>query len=484
MSFHSGPEIREPDAGEQLARGLSFAVRVVRFWPTVLITVLVGALGAVAFLLIVKPQYRSETVVLYAEGVNRSDGSEPTTNTRSVAVRLKELLMARPKLERVVSEFDLYPDVRKRFGNVDAVDELKKHIDFRSPGGDTFSIAFIGSSPTEAQAVTRRLADMVLDGDSELRKKQAGLARDFLKTEKETTEKDLRTAEQGLASFLAKHPRFALDQTPLATGAAIRATMSPTSPLPAGATAQMMVRGGASPRAAAELFVPAPPPPRPEDTAAMTALASARATLAERMARYTPAHPDVRSAQAEVVRAEARLKELAASRPAVPVAAVAPTSAGGAGAVFAPRRAVVAPPPMPAAPGAPVNDGAKSAELVELETDWFRLTRAVTEARQRQAQIEAALFKADLWASSEGGGHGVQVQVIDPAFLPQRALPPGRTTIVAIFLGLAFALGTMIAMARAVLDDRIYGARDAESIASVIVEVPRMSSNRRAHVAG
>jgi uncharacterized protein involved in exopolysaccharide biosynthesis len=478
MSFQSGPTVPEPDVGEQLERSLSFVRRVLRFWPTVLITVLVGALGATAFLLIVKPQYRSETVVLYSEGVNRTDTTQPAPNTRNVAVRLKEILMARPKLERVVSEFDLYPDIRRRFGNVDAVDELKKNIDFRSPGGDTFSIAFIGRSPTEAQAVTRRLAEMVLDGDSDLRKKQSGLARDFLKTEKETTEKDLRDAEQELAGFLAKHPRFALDQTPLATGAAIRATLAPTAAPQGGVAAQMMARSGAvgNPRAAAELFVPAPPPPRPEDTAAMTDLAQARATLAERLARYTPAHPDVRSAQAAVGRAEARVKELAASRPAVPVAAVAPTSA-------APiiRRSVVAPPP--AATTSNAADATKPTELVELETDWFRLTRAVTEARQRQAQIEAALFKADLWASSEGGGHGVQVQVIDPAFLPQRALPPGRTTIVAIFLGLALFLGTMIAMVRALLDDRIYGARDAESIAAVIVEVPKVSSNRRAHVA-
>jgi uncharacterized protein involved in exopolysaccharide biosynthesis len=479
MSFQAGPEVREPDAGEQLDRALSFIRRVLRFWPTILATLLVGALGATAYFLIVKPQYRSETVVLYSEGVNRTAGSEPTTNTRNVAVRLKEILMARPKLERVVREFDLYPDVRRRFGNVDAVDELKKHIDFRSPGGDTFSIAFVGRSPTEAQAVTRRLADMVLEGDSDLRKKQSGLARDFLKTEKDATEAELQKAEQELAGFLAKHPRFALDQTPLATGAAIRATLA-TPPAQGGVAAQMMARGGAmgSPRAAAELFVPAPPPPRPEDTAAMTALANARATLAERMARYTPAHPDVRSAQAEVARAEARVKELAASRPPVPVAAVAPTSAAP---IF--KRSVVAPPPAaPAASAA--NAATKPAELVELETEWFRLTRAVTEARQRQAQVEAALFKADMWASSEGGGHGVQVQVIDPAFLPQRALPPGRTTIAAIFLGLALALGTMIAMVRALLDDRIYGGRDAESIATLIVEVPRMSSHRRAHVAG
>ncbi len=67
---------------------------------------------------------------------------------------------------------------------VDAVEELKKRVDFRAPGGDTFSIAFQGSSPNEAQTVTAELARLVIDGDAELRRDQAKVALDFLASER------------------------------------------------------------------------------------------------------------------------------------------------------------------------------------------------------------------------------------------------------------------------------------------------------------
>jgi len=120
--------------------------------------------------------------------------------------------------------------------------------------------------------------------------------------------------------------------------------------------------------------------------------------------------------------------------------------------------------------------------VVVLETQWSRLTRGATEARQRQDQVESQLFKADILASSESGGHGLQMTVIDPAFFPARAVPPGRTTIAAVFLALSLVLGVLGALLRAIFDDRIYDRRDAARFAEVLVEVPRFSKHRRAHV--
>src|SRR5260221_2650337 len=87
------------------------------------------------------------------------------------------------------------------------------------------------------------------------------------------------------------------------------------------------------------------------------------------------------------------------------------------------------------------RSGEQAKALVELETQWLTLTRAVTEARQRQDQVEEQLFKADIQANSEGAGHGVQVSIIDPAFLPERALPPGRSVIALLFLSASLVLG-------------------------------------------
>src|SRR5205823_12401395 len=85
--------------------------------------------------------------------------------------------------------------------------------------------------------------------------------------------------------------------------------------------------------------------------------------------------------------------------------------------------------PISQATVAPAHAGAREHDLVALETDWVRLTRAVTEARQHQEHVESALFKADLTASSEDAGHGVSVSVIDPAYLPEKPVPPGRTIV-------------------------------------------------------
>src|SRR5450432_1034375 len=123
-------ESNDPDAREQLARGLGFLRRALRSWPIVLCTLLVGGLGCGVFLYLNKPRYRSETVIFYTEKGSAAEGAEPTA-TRAVTIRLKELLLSRPTLERVIMKFDPYPELRRTQGMIEALDELKKHIDFR-----------------------------------------------------------------------------------------------------------------------------------------------------------------------------------------------------------------------------------------------------------------------------------------------------------------------------------------------------------------
>ena len=116
--------------------------------------------------------------------------------------------------------------------------------------------------------------------------------------------------------------------------------------------------------------------------------------------------------------------------------------------------------------------------MVSLETDWVKLTRAVTEARQHQDQVESALFKAGIAANSEVGGHGVQVSVIDPAFLPERPVPPGRGTIVALIMAVSLVLGILGSLIGAALDDRVHEGRDLMAMAPVLITVPRQLVGR------
>jgi hypothetical protein len=477
----SDSEDAERELREQVARFFAFIRRTLRFWPSVPITLAVGGLACAAFLYLNRPKYRSETVVLYSQAVATPGDASDSGAARNLTVRLKELLMSRPKLERVIGEFDLYSDLRKKLGMAEAVEELEKHVEYRAPGGDTFSIAFVGNSPTEAQRVTSRLAALVIEQDAELRRNQARVTRDFLVTEKAKTEATLRDAERALAAFMAEHPRFALDVTPLATGAAIRATTAPTvASEPGSLTARVFAPMPASAPAGGSPARPAAPVAYGADSElarATAAVAAARAHLAEQLEHYTEAHPDVRSATSALERAESRLAALGAG----PNVAQTPPAAATSNEAKPPvaRRLVRVPIARPASP-----KPASSGDVVALETEWLKLTRAATQARQRLDQVEAAFFKADILASSESGARGLQMTVIDPAYLPARPLPPGRTLIVALFVAGSLLIGVFVAMIRAITNDHIFEARDARGLAELLVEIPRATSSRRVHVPG
>jgi uncharacterized protein involved in exopolysaccharide biosynthesis len=474
----------EPDLRVQVRRALALVRRALRFWYVLVATLLLGGASCIAFFRLQPPSYRSETAILHTDGIAVGDPVEQATTPRNVAARVQEILMSRQQLGRVLQEFDLYPEVQRAYGPVDAVDELKKHVQFKAPGGNTFRISFDGDSPEQAQRVTARLAELVVDEDSALRKAQARVTQDFMAAEKKDTEGQLRDTEYELASFMAAHPRFALDTTPLTTGAAIRANVQGTPPptTPRWNAAPPARGAGPAPGGAP---APAPAPSQPteaarealrEQASAAASLAAARANLVEKLAHFTPAHPDVRAAQAAVAMAEARLVAATEGLPADPVLPpVGPHDTNAPATRATPSRWVPTPDARPGSPARP--------DLVALEIEWATLTRNVIEARQHHDQVEAALFKANIAASSvNGDNHGTQMTVIDPAFLPQRPLPPERSLIAAIAGAMSLFLGVMIALVCAALGDRIYVRRDLATVAHVLVEVPYARKRRRVHV--
>src|SRR5690606_29895472 len=204
---------------------------------------------------------------------------------------------------------------------------------------------------------------------------------------------------------------------------------------------------------------------------AEAALTAARQNLIDKQARYTANHPDVRSAKANVARVEGQLKSIedavAASLQAAQSASPDPV----------PQQRVVvrrrAPAPEPKTKAERAEQQQIEKDLVALETEWSRLMRGVQESRTRHDQLEASFFKADIDASAEIGGSGIQMQIIDPAFWPVKPLPPGPLTILVAALLVSLMLGTAITAGRTVVDDRLYDARDAAVFAAVLTEVPR-----------
>jgi uncharacterized protein involved in exopolysaccharide biosynthesis len=464
-------------------------------WRVGVIVMVVGFGATYGVIATRKPIYQSETTIFYREGIQRNYiGQEGADPLRTLAARLRETLMARANLAPIIQEFGLYPDRMKRGGEVEAADEFRSHIQFRPRSTDTFTISFNSTTREEAQAVTARLADSLVEGTNKDRRMQVTIAAKFLEEERKRNEEDLHTKETELAQFLADHPEFARETT--AGGASIREEQRRK----AGETDRALealerqaprLRARLNPAAAAA--VPGAPAVDPALAAAKAQaeaeLAGARRQYEEQSARFTEQHPDVQAASRRVKAAEAQVKKAEAAILSPPPPEVLPqgdskrTEAEAQlkqieGAIQLRKNALRTKKEGAATPSAMTETVER---IVSAETDYSRLTRDVGEAKKRLSAVEAKLDTAKMTETSELGGYTAQIVVLDPAFAPTKSSTMPRSRIAMIGLFLSVVVGIGMAGARGMLlDERIFDPSDVLKLSvPVLVVVPKITPTGR-----
>ena len=470
--------------------------RSLSFWKRGLVVFVVGVLIVVPFVFTRPRDYKSETVILYHETIHSDltgDEGGGGENARRVGARLRELLLSRASLEPIINDLKLYQDKIIRGEAIGAVEEMRKHITFRARDGDTFEISFVGKTPEQAQEVTRRLGECIIKEADSRRTDSAKTLKEFLDSESNRNEAELKKKEAELAKFVALHPEF----TPRLQGIAPQLTPTPpggatpqpsTDPLLASLEARAAridrqlkaAQGQPVPQAPKATFQP--PPDSPE-------LVAARADLADKTSRYTEKHPDVIAAKNRLKAAEqAQAAAVQAAReawnqkhageedPPPPKNATDEAALrkelADLQAQIASRRAQLA--------KAGADAGAAAAVVVpnsnvELELEFTRLQREVNDLRDRQQKLEERVFRASMTASSVMNDRNVQVSVLDPAYLPVRPSSKPRTTLLAALLAVVVVLAIASMAVSAVLDDRIYERMDIEKldVLPVIAVIPR-----------
>jgi uncharacterized protein involved in exopolysaccharide biosynthesis len=510
---------------DDLERTLRRLRSCLSFWRRALLVFVLTSLATVPYAMTRPRSYRSETVVLYQERIRTADitgaGSEgPAESTRRLGARLREALLSRASLEPIVLDLHLYARVAEERGLIDAVDEMRKHITFRTREGDTFEIAFEGDSPDEVLEVTQRLAECIVKESATRRADQARTLKEFVDAESERNKLELRTNEAALASFLALHPELKRipgteERAPVAAAteglslaaleqraARLEAQLNDASRAPAGAAAPTP----ASPPASE----PAPKPTEPVPDSAE--LVAARKDLADKLGKFTEKHPDVLASKNRLRAAEAAQSAHAAqaaqaahtaqaNRDVTPAPAATGEPAPHAlplkdqlaivRAQIAARRASASASASASAnastnASAPVDAdaGATTASFaaaraatgpVALEVELHRLQREVSDTRERQRQLDEKQFKASITASSVMNDRNIQVSVLDPAYRPTHAVSRPRSTLVTAALLLCLLLALFTAVASAWLDDRIHARADLErlDIMPVFAVIPR-----------
>ena len=173
----------------------------------------------VAFVL--PPVYRSQSTILIEEQQIPQEFAQ-TTITSYVEERLQVItqqIMSRPRLLKIINQFNLYPDMRDRFTTEEIVQKLRDAISFemintevmdRRTGRPTtatiaFTLAYEGENPSTVQKVANRLASLYLEANLKTREQRASNITTFLEQELKNLKTQIDEKESKISQFKQIH---------------------------------------------------------------------------------------------------------------------------------------------------------------------------------------------------------------------------------------------------------------------------------------
>lgn len=485
------------EEGGGMPNPVALVRRAINHWPVVFVTLVLGALITAQIARTRTATFKSESVMVFRGGMKLSDA--PGTDMKALAARLKESTLAQSTLKRTISDCRAYRDIVQKRGLTDAVDTMRKKVDFKGRGPETFVISFEGNAPDEAQRCTARLVDIII---AEEAKAQATLVKgstEFLENEKKRFGDEVEKLEKEFYQFMEDHPEVAGAAGKQGVLIASKFKKEEDAAKRASKAKSKKGKSGAGPRRRGA----SPVPVKDDDDgaaavdpvllaqlkAAQNEVGSARKDHADKSAKFTEAHPDVRLAAARLAAAQ---EALAAAQAAVDAAKPAP----------APKKIAMpddpyeepsAKPKAAAAPsGSPSPDDedkdkektqvkkppsdSADAELIALETEWTRINRELNEAKGHFGDVSAKLYKAEAIARTYADGYGPELIVLDPAFKPGKPNNMPNKTVVAIGLVASILVGLVISAAWGLfLDDRLFHASEVENmdLVPLLGTVPR-----------
>src|ERR1700761_5399842 len=97
-------------ARDRLDRVLSILGRSRRFVGAALLLFVLGSAAAVGYAMMRKRVFKSETLILYREGIRSSDlvgGEDSGDRAHKLGLRLKEMVLSRTQLEQIIAQYKL-----------------------------------------------------------------------------------------------------------------------------------------------------------------------------------------------------------------------------------------------------------------------------------------------------------------------------------------------------------------------------------------
>ncbi len=414
-----------------------------RRWWFFLIPFLLISLGTAAIAFFLPDTYRAETVVLVdpAKIPERYVTPISTIEVKDRLQTLSQQVMSRTRLEQVIRSLGL----RKGDWNDPAAMEkhvasLRRHIDVRVSGNDSFVIGFEGENPALVQQIANSLAALFIEENSKIRAERAAGTSAFIDKQLQEVQRQLDAKEAEIRSYREAH----LGELPEQKDTTVRALDALEARLAANQEARerLTERRALVRQQLATLRAEAG---HPQEVSPLRAeLVKLYGELQALEAQYTDRHPDVRMTRRRIAEIRAQLK-------------------AGKGTVLLP----------PAPPGTEARDPlvvglqreldqigldllaraserqlldrqiaelqARVAGMPRREQEYATLTRDVSNLRETYNSLLNKKLQAGMAEDLERKQAGATFTVLDPADLPKTPVKPARAKI--LILGLILGLG-------------------------------------------
>jgi uncharacterized protein involved in exopolysaccharide biosynthesis len=125
-------------------------------------TVVTAAITATLSYYFVPTRYQSEALVLIVPQ-QVPESSSVDTHIEDRLQNMTRRILSRTRLERIIVDFNLYSEQRKKTVMADVVDGMRSSIGIQIDGGDSFRVRFTSNEPKTAQHVTERLVSLFIE---------------------------------------------------------------------------------------------------------------------------------------------------------------------------------------------------------------------------------------------------------------------------------------------------------------------------------
>jgi len=189
-------------------------------WPVFIITFFAVLAVSLTVVYLFPPIYVSTSTILI-ESQQIPEEYVRATVRSYVEERLQAItqqIISRPNLIRIINEFDLYGDMRKKYATEVVIDRMRKDIsldtissaDIRGRGSSAaktvaFKLSYKGRNPGTVQKVSNVLASLYLEENLKAREEQAARTTAFLEKELDQLRTQINDYENKISQFKTVH---------------------------------------------------------------------------------------------------------------------------------------------------------------------------------------------------------------------------------------------------------------------------------------